>query len=187
MRILPILLTLSLLPLASPATAIPADATQRVVTALRQNDCRATEAEFMAMESQLGLTPAEFEEVGRALIQSRDIVVEGSGVRLADTICKGTTTATQPDFALARQINRSEAAITSHIMALFAANGCQMSMAQYQSYLDRKFPNSAAVMGSEIAEARGMMEAMPYLLQQKGLLQPTADKNVVASKGPGCN
>lgn len=187
MRLLPALLALSLLPFASPAIAMPADAPQRVVNALRQNDCRASDAEFMQLESSLGLTRAEFEEVGTALIRSGDILVGNGELRLSDAVCKGAKDPAQPDYALARQVNRSEAAMTSHIMALFAANGCRMSISQYQTYLERKFPSSAAAITTEVGEARFMMESMPYLLLEKGLLQRTADKNVVVSKGPGCN
>lgn len=172
---------------AAPAAAQQQDDTLRIVAAIRESGCSAHAEDLDRIQSSLGISREVIETIIMGMQNAGEIQIEGDGLRLSPAVCNESATAILPDFALARQINQSEAAMTNHVLALFAANGCELHSDQYQAYIDRKFPKSAAIIGSEVGEARFVMEAMPYLMMQQGLLLRTGDGGLLRSTGKGCN
>lgn len=127
---------------AAPAAAQQQDDTLRIVAAIRESGCSAHAEDLDRIQSSLGISREVIETIIMGMQNAGEIQIEGDGLRLSPAVCNESATAILPDFALARQINQSEAAMTNHVLALFAANGCELHSDQYQAYIDRKFPES---------------------------------------------
>ena len=168
-------------PMAQAQTAAE---TSRVVAALRQNGCSADEGDMDRLLPGLNMSQSKAKAILQAMMKSGGLALHDRRVTLADQLCKGKAASSSIDTALAAKLVNSERAQRRYIEALFAANGCQLSYAQWQIHLDHTFPSAAAE--NDVAKTRLRLEALPALMVQEGVLKQGDDPQIMRSLGKGC-